>query len=171
MYGTSAWFLLVLQSASSSGMILPNVLLVSVWVFVGCLCCMQMACPLLCRGNPQPASLPAEPIALLDDMDSGMPFTAAPAAQQQSAPASKLDGSGKKPKKDKHKKESKEKKHKKHKREKKSKAGLPPSLSLLMQTGRPALLLVLDTAARLTCPALPQILRSRVLHEYDAPLA
>ena len=101
---------------------------------MGCLCCMQTACFLLCRGVPQPASLPAEPIALLDDMDTGMPFSSAPAAvQQQKTQDSKLEGSGKKPKKEKHKKESKEKKHKKHKKEKKSKAGVPTFLSLLMQ--------------------------------------
>lgn len=55
-----------------------------------------------------------------------MPFSSAPAAHQQRAQDSKLEGSGKKPKKEKHKKESKEKKHKKHKREKKSKQGVPP---------------------------------------------
>ena len=84
-----------------------------------------MECALLCRGEPQPAKLPAEPIALLDDMESGMPFSSAPAVQQPKANDSELDKS-KKPKKEKHKKESKEKKHKKHKKEKKSKAGGPP---------------------------------------------
>ena len=72
-----------------------------------------------------------------------MPFSSAPAVQQQSAQDSRLEGSGKKPKKDKQKKESKEKKHKKHKKEKKSKEGGLLSLSLLMQIGTPALLLLL----------------------------
>ena len=86
-----------------------------------------MACVLFCRDEPKPASLPAEPIALLDDMESGMPFSSAAAVpQQQTAQDSRPEGSGKKPKKEKHKKESKEKKHKKHKKEKKSKAGGPP---------------------------------------------
>ena len=103
------------------------------------LCCMQTACPLLCRGVPQPASLPAEPIALLDDMDTGMPFSSAPAAQQQQAQDSKLEGSGKKPKKEKHKKESKEKKHKKHKKEKEEQTRCATSFSMPMRLSSPPL--------------------------------
>jgi len=85
--------------------------------------CPQMPCACFCRDKPQPASLPAEPIALLDDMDTGVPFSSAAAVQQQKSKDNEQEGKSKKHKKDRHKKESKEKKHKKHKKEKKDKAG------------------------------------------------
>ena len=92
--------------------------------------CVQIVCKcsaaLFCRGVPEPASLPAEPIALLDDMDGGVSFTSAAAAVQQPKPKEgDAEGKAKKHKKDKHKKEGKERKHKKHKREKKGKGGGP----------------------------------------------
>ena len=96
-----------------------------------------------------------------------MPFSSAPAAQQQKAQDTKLEGTGKKPKKQKHKKESKEKKHKKHKKEKKSKAGTSPFVSLLMQNGTPALLPSAGIAGNLLLLRMLyslDTLCSRVLH-------
>lgn len=86
---------------------------------------MQKSPVLFCRSVPvpRPVSLPAQPIALLDDMDAGMPFSSAAAAIQQ--PRVKDSDQSKKHKKDKHKKESKEKKHKKHKKDKRAKGGGP----------------------------------------------
>ena len=86
---------------------------------------------LFCRGVPASASLPAEPIALLDEIESGLPFSSAAGAQQQKpGRGSEEQGKAKKHKKDKekHKKESKEKKHKKHKKGKKAKEGGPSGL-------------------------------------------
>ncbi len=85
---------------------------------------------LFCRGAPEQASLPAEPIALLDDMDSRLPFSGVAAAAQQPKPEEgDAEGKAKKHKKDKHKKEGKEKKRKKHKKERKGKGGGPLALT------------------------------------------
>ena len=83
---------------------------------------------LFCRGVPASASLPAEPIALLDEIELGLPFNSAAGAQQQKpGKGSEEQGKAKKHKKEKekHKKESKEKKHKRHKKDKKAKEGGP----------------------------------------------
>ena len=67
---------------------------------------------LFCRGVPASASLPAEPIALLDEIDSGLPFSSAAGTQQLKPGKGKEEQSkAKKHRKDKekHKKESKEK--------------------------------------------------------------
>ena len=92
----------------------------------------KIVCALSCRGVPASASLPAEPIALLDEIESGLPFSSSTAGTQQQKPGkgSEEQGKAKKHKKDKekHKKESKEKKHKRHKKDKKAKEGEPSGL-------------------------------------------
>ena len=89
-------------------------------------------CALSCRGVPASASLPAEPIALLDEIELGLPFSSSTAGTQQQKPGKggEEQGKAKKHKKDKekHKKESKEKKHKRHKKDKKAKEGGPSGL-------------------------------------------
>ena len=99
----------------------------------------KSVCVLSCRGMPASASLPAEPIALLDEIESGLPFSSSTAGTQQQKPGkgSEEQGKAKKHKRDKekHKKESKEKKHKRHKKDKKAKEGGPSGLPTCLTIG------------------------------------